>query len=62
MSGRKLDWKQVLREPNALGWIGLFVVVIAIGVGTLYFGGGGRDTAAGGDLARSSHGLLKGNP
>ena len=34
------EWKKALHEPNAIGWIGLFIVVIAIGIGTLYFGGG----------------------
>jgi hypothetical protein len=33
-------WKKVLQEPNAIGWIGLIILVIAIGAGTLYFGGG----------------------
>jgi hypothetical protein len=34
------DWKQFLAEPNAVGWIGLMLVVIAIGAGVLYFGSG----------------------
>ena len=34
-------WKKALQEPNAIGWIGLFILVIAIGIGTLYFGGNG---------------------
>jgi|AP12_2_1047962.scaffolds.fasta_scaffold162093_2 hypothetical protein len=33
------EWKKVLREPNAIGWIGFFTLVIAIGFATLYFGG-----------------------
>ena len=33
-------WKKALQEPNAIGWIGLIILVIAIGFGTLYFGGG----------------------
>jgi len=33
-------WKKALQEPNAIGWIGLFILVVAIGIGTLYFGGG----------------------
>ncbi len=33
-------WKKALQEPNAIGWIGLFILVIAIGIGTLYFAGG----------------------
>ena len=34
-------WKQslheALQEPHAIGWIGLFVLVIIIGIGALYF-------------------------
>jgi hypothetical protein len=33
-------WKKVLQEPNAIGWIGLIILVIIIGAGTVYFGGG----------------------
>lgn len=32
-------WKRALQEPNALGWIGLFLLVIAIGTVTLWHGG-----------------------
>ncbi len=32
-------WKRLLPEPNAMGWIGLIVVAILIGLGTLYYGG-----------------------
>ncbi len=32
-------WKRALREPNAIVWIALFLVVVAIGAGSLYFGG-----------------------
>jgi len=39
------EWKKVLREPNAIGWIGFFILVIAIGFAALYFGGGGHDPA-----------------
>jgi hypothetical protein len=39
------EWKKVLQEPNAIGWIGLMILVIAIGIGTLYFGGNGHDQA-----------------
>jgi hypothetical protein len=39
------EWKKVLREPNAIGWIGFFILVIAIGFAMLYFGGGGHDQA-----------------
>jgi len=35
-------WKKALQEPNAIGWIGFFLLVVAIGAATLYFGG---DTA-----------------
>jgi len=33
------EWKKSLRESNALGWIAFLVLVIAIGVGTIMFGG-----------------------
>jgi hypothetical protein len=39
------EWKKVLREPNAIGWIGLFILVIAIGFAALYFGGSGHGPA-----------------
>ena len=38
MSERQSAWKEALREPNAIGWISLIIVVIAIGVGAVYFG------------------------
>lgn len=31
------EWKKLLQEPNAIGWIGFFLLVVAIGAGTLYF-------------------------
>jgi hypothetical protein len=31
------EWKRIIGEGNAIGWIGLFVLVVAIGVGTLIF-------------------------
>lgn len=37
------ELKKVLQEPNAMGWIGLIVVAVLIGLGTLYYGG--RDGA-----------------
>jgi hypothetical protein len=39
-------WKAALREPHALGWIGLMVAVILIGFGSLYFGGNGSSGSA----------------
>ncbi len=39
MPERPPGWKQALQEPNAVGWIGLIIVVIAIGFGAIYFGG-----------------------
>ncbi len=33
------ELKKTLRESNALGWIAFLVLVIAIGVGTILFGG-----------------------
>jgi len=35
----KSAWKDALREPNAWAWIAILIVVLAIGVGTLVFGG-----------------------
>jgi len=35
----KPEWKNILNEANALGWIAFLVVVIAIGVATILFGG-----------------------
>ena len=35
----KPEWKEILRESNALGWIAFLILVIAIGVGTVLFGG-----------------------
>jgi hypothetical protein len=32
-------WKKALREPNAIGWIAFFFLAVAIGVGSIYFGG-----------------------
>ena len=32
-------WKMALREPNAIGWIAFFFLVVAIGFGSVYFGG-----------------------
>jgi hypothetical protein len=37
-------WKGVLREPNAIGWIAFLVLVLAIGVGTILFGGTPKST------------------
>ena len=37
MSG-KSEWRKALREPNAMGWIGFFVLVVVIGAATLIFG------------------------
>jgi hypothetical protein len=32
-------WKKTLREPNAVGWIAFFFLVVVIGFGSVYFGG-----------------------
>jgi hypothetical protein len=37
-------WKRALREPNAIAWIALFFVVVAVGFGSLYFGNHGPAT------------------
>jgi len=33
----KPAWKKVPWESNAIGWIAFFLLVIGIGVGTVYF-------------------------
>ena len=38
-------WKKALQEPNAAAWIGLFVLVVAIGVWALASGGPEDDSA-----------------
>ena len=45
MAERQPGWKEALREPNAIGWIGLIIVVIAIGFGAVYFGNGNSQSA-----------------
>ncbi len=35
----KPDWRDVFRESNAIGWIAFLLLMIGIGVGTIYFGG-----------------------
>jgi hypothetical protein len=35
----KSAWKEALREPNAWAWIAVLILVLAIGAGTLVFGG-----------------------
>jgi hypothetical protein len=32
------EWKKAMKESNAIGWIAFFVLIVAIGVGTVYFG------------------------
>ncbi len=34
----KSEWRKALREPNAMGWIAFFVLVVAIGAATMIFG------------------------
>ena len=41
----KPEWKRALQEPNAIAWVMLIILVIAIGVGTLYFGVGSPEVA-----------------
>jgi len=36
------NWKAVLKESNAIGWIAFFVLVISIGVGTIMFDSGDK--------------------
>jgi hypothetical protein len=35
----KPGWRGAFREPNAIGWIAFLILMIGIGVGTIYFGG-----------------------
>ncbi|HZD90194.1 MAG TPA: hypothetical protein VE224_08855 [Pseudolabrys sp.] len=44
-------WKRALQEPNAIGWIGFFLLVVAIGVATLCLGGAPGRAPAGGASA-----------
>jgi hypothetical protein len=30
-------WRDLLQEPNAIGWIAFLILVISIGAGTLIF-------------------------
>jgi hypothetical protein len=46
MSKQQPGWRQALQEPNAIGWIGLIIVVIAIGFGAVYFNGGNGPPAS----------------
>lgn len=39
-------WKDIFREPNAAGWIGLLLLVLAIGAATLLGSGSGSDKPA----------------
>jgi hypothetical protein len=34
------EWRKALQEPNAIGWIGFMLLVLAIGLGAVFFGGG----------------------
>jgi len=45
MAEQRPGWRTALSEPNAIGWIGFFLLVIAIGFGSLYFGGGNSGRA-----------------
>jgi hypothetical protein len=33
------EWRKALQERNAIGWIGFMLLVLAIGFGSLFFGG-----------------------
>jgi hypothetical protein len=35
---RRIDWKQALRQSNALGWTAFGLLIVAIVVGALTFG------------------------
>lgn len=36
----KAAWKQAMRESNALAWIAVLILILAIGAGVAIFGGG----------------------
>ena len=46
------EWKNILNEANALGWIAFLVLVIAIGVATILFGGSPKSVT---DRAQVTH-------
>jgi hypothetical protein len=50
----KSEWKKAMQETNALGWIAFLLLVIAIGVGTIMFGGNPAPVKSG---AQATNGL-----
>ena len=55
MSGRQFAWKDALKEPNAIGWISLIIVVVAIGFGAVYFGNDSPPTAGRQTMGQAAH-------
>jgi hypothetical protein len=50
----KSEWKKALQETNALGWIAFLLLVIAIGVGTIMFGGNPKPVKSGAQATNGS--------
>ena len=46
------NWRRVLRESNAIGWIAFMILVVSIGVGTILFDNG--DTSRNGKTAQTA--------
>jgi hypothetical protein len=46
MVKREPGWKQALKEPNAIGWIGFLILMVLIGLGALYFDRGSSPGAS----------------
>jgi hypothetical protein len=51
---QKSDWRRVLHEPYALGWLAFFILVVVIGVAALHSGGTVHQTEI--PAARIAHG------
>ncbi len=45
------EWKKVLRETNSYAWIAFFILVVAIGIGTLFFEDSPKSKAPAGQAA-----------
>ncbi len=53
------EWKKLMREPNALGWLAFLVLMVAIGVGAIFFDNG-PVPKAGSSAAQIAHGTSTG--
>jgi hypothetical protein len=45
-------WRELLQEPNAIGWIAFLILVISIGVGSLIFDRGSSPNSR---MERTAH-------